>query len=236
MSAPTSPRTPPRETCPCTRDVCYCQCTPTLPETPSPQLQSIPILLGNDEESTLILQESEAQPNAPSQVEALPAAPSLPTAGDYMPSVNDVTDGECWYDLPWLIQRGNDIAEELEKLASQELDEWIIEYDRANSALDERYLDNMLSPRLDICGAFLASAEDYGKFFIERMRQYRAVRAEQRKFAIQAQEKVLAQKVRDTWAWWVSSRSGAPGKRRRLEMGLHGLNPKGEARGSGGGL
>ena len=72
MSAPTSPRTPPRATCPCTRDV-YCQCTPTLPETPSPQLQSIPILLGNDEESTLILQESKAQPNAPSQVEALPA-------------------------------------------------------------------------------------------------------------------------------------------------------------------
>ena len=91
MSAPTSPRTPPRETCPCTRDVSYCQCTPTLPETPSPQLQSIPILLGNDEGSTLIDQESQAQPNAPSQVEALPAAPSLPTAGDYMPSVNDLS-------------------------------------------------------------------------------------------------------------------------------------------------
>ena len=233
MSAPASPRTPPRETCPSTRDV---SCTPTVPETPSPQLQSIPILLGNDEESTLIDEENQAQPNAPSQVEALPAAPSLPTAGDYMPSVNDVTDGECWYDLPWLQQRGNDIREELRKLARKELDEWIIEYDRVNSALDERYLNNLLSPRLDMCSAFLASGEDYGKFFIDRMQQYRAVRAGERELAILAKESELAHKVLDTWAWWVSSRSGAPGKRRRLEMGLHGLNPKGKARGSGGGL
>jgi len=236
MSAPTSPRTPRRVPCPCTHDVCYCQCTPTLPETPSTRLESTPTVLGGDEESTLVLPESPAQPNAPSQLEALPAAPSLPTAEDYMPSVNSVTDGECWYDLPWLIQRGNDIAEELKKLARQELDEWVIEYDRVNSALDERYLDNLLSPRLDICGAVLAPGEDYCKFFVDRIQQYKAVRAGEREVAIQAQEQVLSQKARDTWAWWVSSRSGAPGSRRRLEMGLHGLNPKGEAQGSGGGL
>ena len=153
-----------------------------------------------------------------------------------MPSVNDVTDDKCWYDLAWLIGRGNDVLEELNKLADQELDKWIIEYDRVNSAMDERYLDNLSNPGPGLCLGLLASGEDYGKFLTERMRQYRANRANQRELAIQTQEKVLAQKVRSTWAWWVSSRSGAPGNRRRLEMGLHGLNPKGKARGSGGGL
>ena len=241
MSAPTSPQTPRRVPCQGTPGVLASPpCTPTVPETPSPspRLVGSPAVLLVFGSPRLPLSKSiQNKECAPShQLEAPPAAPSMPTAKDYMLSADDVTSGKCWYDVPWLKDRAREIKKELGTLAVEELDKFIEEYDRVNNALDERYLDNLLSPRLDECARFMAAGEDYGTFLINRMKQYKVDRCYVRHMAIQAQAKVLANKIDDSWAWWASTRSGAPGKRRRLEMGLHGLNPKGKARGAGGGL